>query len=333
MTIFQKFLKCLLTPIAWPIVRMPGKSHRGALPVLLQDERTTHSNVERHVRALAEDIGERTIRQGLDRAAQYIRDQMELLGFQVGEQEFFLDGQRYCNLDSQITGAKFPERILVVGAHYDTVFGTPGADDNATGVAALLELARMLKDAQPDCTIRLVFFANEEHPLHQHIWEAMGSWFYAKRCHDRNENVIGMLSLEMLGVYSEVEGSQKYPAPFNLFYPTKGNFIGFVGNLRSRSFVHKVVSTFRRHTAFPSEGVAAPEMIKDIARSDHWAFWQFNWPALMVTDTSNFRYPLYHTPHDTCDKLDFEKLARVTRGISRTVLDLASHRLVDKGIA
>lgn len=151
----------------------------------------------------------------------------------------------------------------------------------------------------------------------------MGSVVYAKRCRERNENVVGMLSLETIGCYSDAKGSQKYPAPFNLFFPSRGNFIGFVGNRGSKRFVRDVVKSFRRHTKFPSEGVAAPERITGIGWSDHWAFWQQGYPGLMVTDTAPFRYVHYHEPTDTPDKIDYDRTARVVAGMARVVTELA----------
>jgi len=322
--LLQTSLKWILYPLVRRIIAMPGRNHVGPLPAFTDAERQIRDNLHRHVSALAVDIGERSVRSGLNEAADYCKRSLTALGYAVSEHEFELDGRTYRNIETEIKGTSRPDEVLVIGAHYDSQFNTPGADDNASGVAALFEIARLLKDSKPARTVRLVAFTNEEHPLNVEAWASMGSWFYAKRSHDRKENIVGMLSLEMLAVYSDAEGSQQYPAPFHLFYPTVGNFIGFVGNSSSRDLVHKCIGSFRSHTAFPSEGTAAPDFIKDIGRSDHWSFWQFGWQAVMVTDTSNFRYPLYHTPGDTIDKLDFERFARVTAGLARTVDALAN---------
>jgi Zn-dependent M28 family amino/carboxypeptidase len=225
------------------------------------------------------------------------------------------------NYIAEKRGSTQPEEIIVVGAHYDTVPGSPGADDNATGVAALLELARMLRHVDLPKTVRFVAFANEEHP--GGTWESMGSYAYARSCHERKENIIAMLSLEMLGCYSSAQDSQKYPSPLNLFYPKVANFIAFVANSKSRMLVKQCVKVFRKSMKFPCEGAAAPESIKDIARSDHWAFWQFGYPGLMVTDTSNFRYQFYHQAEDTPDKLDFISFTTVVVGLSHIVCDIA----------
>jgi Zn-dependent M28 family amino/carboxypeptidase len=210
----------------------------------------------------------------------------------------------------------------VIGAHYDSVAGTAGANDNASGVAALLELGRLLKKTKPERTVRLVAFVNEEPPWFQ--TEEMGSLVYARRAKKRGERIVAMLALETIGCYSDLPKSQHYPAPFNMFYPDTGNFIAFVGNLRSRSLLRRAIGTFRATTPFPSEGVAAPESISGIGWSDHWSFWQEGYPALMVTDTAPFRYLHYHESEDTPEKLDYERMARVVTGLGRVAMELAT---------
>jgi Zn-dependent M28 family amino/carboxypeptidase len=200
--------------------------------------------------------------------------------------------------------------------------GTVGADDNATGVAAILELARMLHDSKLRKTIRFVLFVNEEPPFFQ--TDTMGSLVYARQLKRENAAVSAMLSLEMLGYYSEASGSQKYPAALGWLYPSQGNFIGFVGKADSPELVRRAIRSFRETTSFPSEGVAAPVEWPGVGWSDHWSFWQAGYPAIMITDTAIFRNPYYHTPRDTADKLDFAKMARVVEGIRRVVEDLSS---------
>jgi Zn-dependent M28 family amino/carboxypeptidase len=213
-------------------------------------------------------------------------------------------------------------RIIVIGAHYDSARGAVGADDNGSGVAALLELARLLKSVQPaeGLEMRLIFYVNEELP-----WfgtEKMGSLVHASGLAREERQVVAMLSLETIGWYSDAPGSQRYPFPFNLLYPSTGDFIGFVANPRSRRLLHRVIASFRRHTAFPSEGGVGLESIAGVSWSDQWAYWKFGWPAVMVTDTAPFRYPHYHTLRDTPDKLDYDRLTRVVRGLEGVVRDL-----------
>jgi len=169
--------------------------------------------------------------------------------------------------------------------------------------------------------LRLVFYVNEELP-----WfgtEQMGSLVHASRLHREGREVVAMLSLETIGWYSDSAGSQRYPFPFNLLYPSTGDFIGFVANPRSRNLVRQVVGSFRRYAAFPSEGAVGPESIAGVSWSDQWAYWKFGWPAVMVTDTAPYRYPHYHTLHDTPDKLDYERLARVVKGLEAVTRELA----------
>lgn len=214
--------------------------------------------------------------------------------------------------------------IIVVGAHYDSFDDSPGANDNATGVASVLALAERFIDARPSRTLRFVLFADEEPPYFQS--EEMGSLTYARACRDAGERVIGMISVETIGWYSDEPGSQKYPAPLGAVYPDKGNFIGFVANPRSRIFLREVITSFRESTEFPSEGGALPGVLPGIGWSDHWAFWQSGFAALMVTDTAPFRYPHYHTVLDTPDKVDSERIARVTMGLERVIRALVRER-------
>jgi Zn-dependent M28 family amino/carboxypeptidase len=197
----------------------------------------------------------------------------------------------------------------------------PGANDNGTGVAAVLEIARMLKGVPlKSRTLRLVLFVNEEPPYDRTPY--MGSVRYAHMLKEHNVRVAGMMSLETLGCFSDEPGSQKYPAPFGLIFPSKANFIAFIAMPGSRSFLHDVVASFRRHTDFPTIGGTAPDQIDGIGWSDHWSFWQLGYPAVMVTDTALFRYRHYHKATDTPDKVDFKKLARITLGLEQTVRDL-----------
>ncbi len=211
---------------------------------------------------------------------------------------------------------------MVVGAHYDSVAGTRGANDNASGTAAVLEVARLLAGRDLARTVRFVAFVNEEPPYFK--TEQMGSRVYARRSRERGERIVAMLSIETIGYYRDEPGTQKYPFPFSLFYPAEGNFIGFVGNLGSRSLVRRCVGSFRSHAAFPSEGAALPGWITGVDWSDHWSFWKEGYAAVMVTDTAPFRYPWYHDSADTADRLDYERTARVVAGIARVVADLAS---------
>ena len=212
---------------------------------------------------------------------------------------------------------------VVVGAHYDSAPGAPGANDNGSGAAAVIELARLLADLKGATArrIRLVLFVNEEPPYFR--TEEMGSWQYASALAARQERVVAMYSLETIGYYSDKPGSQRYPFPFGLIFPDRGDFLAFVGTLAARPLVRASIASFRAHTKFPTVGGVAPTFIPGIDWSDHWAFTEHGFPAIMLTDTAPFRYPHYHTFLDTPDKIDFERLARVVKGIERMVRDAA----------
>jgi hypothetical protein len=317
-------LPLLILTGVWFVTGMPGRSWTGPLPPLTDREHLIRDNLRRHVAALAGRIGERNVwrPEAMAAAAGYIRKTLEGAGYGVNLQAFPSHGLTLNNIEAVLPGYGAADEIIVVGAHYDTVADCPGANDNASGVAAMLELARLLAGSTLPRTVRFVAFANEEAPFF--YGNEMGSNLYAMRAQAQGERIEAMLSLETLGYYSDEPGTQKYPFPFRWFYPDTGNFVGFVGNLSSRSLVRRAVGAYRASTAFPSEGVAAPSGIEGIHWSDHWSFWQAGYPAIMVTDTAPFRYPHYHGTTDTPQKLDYTGLARVTGGLAEVVAVLAS---------
>lgn len=304
------------------MVSMPGRSYSGPLSALSSDESDLERRLEGHVSYLAGKIGERNViaYEALQNTAQYIEEFLKAQGYNVKSQEYVTQMRKVRNLIAEIPGGARASEIVVIGAHYDTVDDCPGADDNSSGVAGLLELARRLKGAHPSRTLRFVAFVNEETPWSQ--TEKMGSRVYARQAHKLNENIVAAISLETIGMYSDAEGSQQYPAGLGVFYPSKGNFIGFVGNLSSRPLVREVVKSFRAGSSFPSEGTAAPQDIPGVGWSDHWSFWQEGYPAIMVTDTAPFRNKNYHRPTDTADTLDYARMARVIHGLEKVVVDL-----------
>jgi hypothetical protein len=307
--------------------RVPGSSYRGALAPLSDEERAIETELRAHVEKLAGEIGERNmfLPAALEAAAAYIRAEFTAMGYAVRAQEYTTQGKAVKNLEAELPAPQHsPKRgeIVIFGAHYDSVAGAPGANDNASGVAALLALARRARAMQLARTVRFVAFVNEEPPFFTAT--GMGSRVYARACRERGDKIVAMLSLETLGYYTDAPSSQQYPFPFGLLYPSTGNFVTFVGNFRSRDLLHRAMRAFREQTKFPSEGAAAPEAIPGIGWSDHWAFWKEGYPAIMVTDTALFRYPHYHTTHDTPDKLTYDRMARVTRGLLDVLTHLAS---------
>jgi len=240
----------------------------------------------------------------------------------VSEERFEVGGQPVVNLIVERRGSVRPGEIVVVGAHYDSAAGTPGANDNGTGVALLLEMARALKDAPLPRTIRYAAFVNEEPPYY--FSENMGSRVHARGARSRGENIVGMISLETIGYYSAAPGTQRYPFPFGFFYPHTGDFLTVVGNLRSRGLVVDFMRHFMTATDFPVEGAATFEWIPGINWSDHWSFWTEGYPAVMLTDTAPFRYPHYHGAHDLPEQVVAPDFARASHGIIAAVRGLAS---------
>jgi Zn-dependent M28 family amino/carboxypeptidase len=276
-----------------------------------------------HVEMLAGRIGERNIWQfdRLRQAADYIFDTFAATGYTPSRQCFEVSRVPVCNVEATLTGTSRAGEILVIGAHYDSVPQCPGANDNGIGVAAVLDLARRFAGTPCARTLRFVAFVNEEPPFFQTA--QMGSVVYARAAKARGDRIIGMLSLETMGYYSNERGSQRYPVPMTLLYPDTGNFIGFVSNLASARLLFSARRAFKERTSFPVQSAALPSAVPGAGWSDHWAFWQAGYPAIMVTDTAPFRYPWYHTPDDRPDKVCFQEFAEVVDGLEHVVLTLA----------
>ena len=217
------------------------------------------------------------------------------------------------NLEVSRPGKTRPQEIVLVGAHYDTVEGSPGADDNASGIAALLELSHLFASVETECTLRFVAFTNEEPPFF--FWGRMGSAVYAETAKARGEDIRLMISLEMLGAYSDRPGSQGYPPFLKHFYPDRGNFIAMVSNRASREELRQLVAAFQAHSDFPVESLATFEFVPGVAWSDHLSFWRQGYPAMMVTDTAFYRNAAYHSAADTPERLNYPAMAQVVEGL------------------
>jgi Zn-dependent M28 family amino/carboxypeptidase len=280
--------------------------------------------LKRHVQKLAGEIGERNVFRlsALEEAADYIEKVWSDQGYEVVGPPYVTRRVLCKNLEITHWGQSRREQIILVGAHYDSIQGGPGADDNASGVAALLEISRCLASGPTERTVRFVAFVNEEPPFF--FWNQMGSMVYARAARGRGDDIRMMMSLEMLGYYDQRLNSQRYPPFLGFWRPSKGNFIAFVSNLRSRRQLRRTAALFRAQSGFPTEQVAAPGIVPGISWSDHLSFWRQGYPALMVTDTAFYRYPYYHTPWDTPDRLDYDGMARVADGLCRTVVELAN---------
>lgn len=276
----------------------------------------------RHVQMLAGEIGERNVFRpaALEAAARYIESEFAGIGYGVGRQTYLTHGLTCANLEVVLPGRRQARESIVVGAHYDTVPGSPGADDNASAVAALIEIARSLMGHAPARTLRLVAFVNEEPPYF--FWGKMGSGQYARAARRRQEDIRLMISLEMLGYYRDEPGSQAYPPLFRNFHPGRGNFIAFVSNFRSRRPMRRAARAFRNHSRFPLETTATFGWIPGVAWSDHLSFWRAGYRAFMCTDTAFFRNPHYHSADDTPEKLDYARLAELTEGLAAMLKEL-----------
>jgi len=304
--------------VLW-MTSVPGRSHSGPLPPLTAEEARLAERLREHVQVIGSRPHNVAYQRELEQAALYIEEVLASLGYQLRRQTYEADGLEVRNIEVMIEPATAAAETLVLGAHYDSYLFAPGANDNATGVAAVLELARLLRDLRnrSPLRIRLVLFVNEEPPFSHS--ELMGSLVYARALNRSGEPVLGMMSLETLGCYTDAENSQNYPWPLGLLYPSTGNFVAFVGLVSSRCFVRRTVETFRGLVPFPSVGGTAPGFIPGIDWSDHWSFEQVGIPALMITDTALYRYPYYHTIEDTPDKVDYDKLARIVAGLAAVV--------------
>jgi Peptidase family M28 len=318
----------ILALLWWFGMRMPGKNILKAAP-LSPDEVKLREELRADVQKLAGEIGERNMWRyaQLNAAAGFIEDSFSRAGLHPRRDSYELHGQACHNIEVEIPrsqGAAVsspPPPIILIGAHYDSVFGSPGANDNGSGVAAMLALARRFAERKTEHTLRFVAFVNEEPPYF--LSGEMGSLVYAGRCKARGDKIAAMISLETIGYFSDAPNSQTYPSPgLGIFYPKVGNFIGFVANVHSRALLRRVVALFRRHAKIPSEGAALPAFIPGVSWSDQWSFWRHGYPGIMVTDTAPFRYPYYHSANDTPDKIDYDRFALVVSGMEKVIEDL-----------
>ena len=305
----------------WWMLRMPGQSMAGGIAPPTASESTMQARLAGDVGQLAQTIGERNVLlhpQALSAAAAFIERSFQSVGLAPQSQSFTADGVACRNIEVEVRGSGRPAEIVVIGAHYDSIVDSPGADDNASGVAALLALAGFFAHAPQERTIRLVAFANEEPP---YFGEKMGSGFYARRSRARGERIAAMLSLDSVGFYSDADHSQRYPLGLGLFYPSRGNFVAFVGNLQSAGLVREAIGAFRSAAALPSIGAGLPGIIPGVAWSDQFVYWKEGYPAIEITDTAPYRNPAYHTKGDT--RVDLPRLAKFVSGMRRVVETVA----------
>jgi len=293
--------------------------------LLIGDERTSGKkimisieNLKRHVENIHFDRNPYDGYPKLEQAAQYIEREFQKIGWDVKEDTFEWEGRSYKNIVAEKKGMTSPHRVFILGAHYDTVPGSPGADDNASAIAVLLEVARNIQTAPLDGTVRLIAFSLEEYNF-------VGSTHYVEKFQRGEEEILGMISLEMVGFTGP---RQDYPPYLNpKYYPNVGDFIAIIGNERSKELLEKVCRSFKTNIRqLPLEFLIVPgngEGMEEVRLSDHSTFWDHGFPALLVTDTSFLRNPNYHLPSDSMETLDFEFMQNVAVGIYYSVIELA----------
>ena len=299
--------------------RWEGRPLEASVPGELATlQRGLHADVS----FLAETLGPRNPVHyaSLVRAAQWIRARWEGQGYSVREQTFLVDGKECANLEIEIPGRQRPSEIVLVSAQYDTWTDSPGANNNASGMAVLLKLSALLRNYHPDRTLRLVAFTTQEPPYDN--TESQGSIRYARRSREAGENIWVMMSMDAIGIYKHEPGSQRLPFPFSLFYPSRGDFLAFIGDLASRSRVVEATRGFRKGSAFPIAAGSVPRWVKGASWSDHGSFWRFGYRGIQITDTGASRAASHTTREDTIDKIDFPALARITLGMYGSIREL-----------
>ncbi len=303
--------------------KVPGEVRDDDPVTSMYQKMISEDDLRTNVAMLAKTIGER--HSGKYNALKTVATWLESslgpsnMGYEVERQKYKIGDQEFVNLAVELPGTSRRDEIVIVGAHYDSVPGSPAANDNGSGVAALISLANVFVGKKAKRTLRFVAFVNEEPPYFQ--TRNMGSWVYAKRCRERGEKIVAMISLETMGYFTDAPNSQQYPPTIRDQFPTTGNFIAFVGNPKSGALVESAAERFARLSGVPVETAVLPEHLPGVGFSDQWSFWQEGYPAMMVTDTAMFRYPHYHKSSDTPDKLNYPAFFEVVKGM-RGVIEL-----------
>jgi Peptidase family M28 len=303
-------------------VSYPGQSYQGPLAPLSAAETELKSKLYKHVNAMANKIGERHFLRykQLNISTTYITALFRHYGYQPTLQGYQFEVQRFNNIIAEVKGTEQADDVVIVGAHYDTVPMSVGADYNATGIAALIELAGYFKQHPQPFTIRFVAFANKEVPF---IYGPnMGSVRYVGKLMREHTHVVAMYALEGLGYYKTSRYSQRYPYFLSVFRSDVGDFLAFISNYKNQALLSDSLRAFRTSSPFPSQGFTAPNFISSISSSDHWAFWQKGYPAIMITDTLFYRNKNYLRETDTLNTLDFDRFTRAVIGIQHMLENL-----------
>jgi len=315
--------------MAWWLM-MPSSGSIDKSDNLTPNHSMIADQIKKDVVFLADSIGQRNMHTAgtMDASVDFIQERFSSLGFSPEIQTYTLrrgvySGRSASNIIAEITGSGQNHEIIVIGAHYDSVPHSPGANDNASGVAVLLSLAELMANSESSRTIRYVAFANEEPPFFQ--TSDMGSYAYAQRSRDMNEEIIAMIALDGLGYFDDDPKSQSYPLPgLGYAYPDRAEFIGMVTRLRDLSLLNEISAGFNEKGLIPSESAALPGFLPGVNWSDHWSFWKHGYPAILITDTLLFRDPFYHTPNDTPERLNYENMARISTALAHAIQKLDS---------
>lgn len=297
----------------------PGASASSTPPPLTSDEDDLKQALQRHVTALARDIGSRHVSDmpRLGRAAEYIEGSLRRSGLTLTRHNVDANGKGGAIVVAELTGTTQPREIVLVGASYDSPRHSPGANCNASGAAALIELGNRLAGSTYDRTLRLCFFVLSESPYAGS--DKQGAYQYARMCVEKKETLVAGLVLDGLGSWSDADGSQSAPFPFTFSYPGRGNFLAFVGDFDSRAFMQRALTTFRANSRLPSEGCTVPRVFPGFSASNAGALARAGVPTVLVTDTGSLRSEVYGTESDTVDRIQFEGMARATGGLVQVV--------------
>jgi len=324
-------LVIIIVFLAYSVLKIKFTSSVSAPGSALNPSQDTIRRLYEHVKHLSVRIGSRSIYdyEKLEATKHYILSYLKDLGYTPILQDYNYNGKAYSNIIVSIKSTEHPGETVVIGAHYDTVYDTPGADDNASSVAVLLEICRALKDFSPRRALKMIFFTLEEPPLFRSKF--MGSYIYASEAKARGENISAMVCLEMVGYYDDKEGGQTFPLPFmSTVYPSTPNFIAVVGNLTSRNLVEKIKKSINKSSGIPVETLSTVSFVPGVDFSDHRSFWKMGYPAVMITDTAFYRNPNYHSVKDTIDTLNFNKMSNLLVGLVQVVKDLSGPTQTEK---
>ncbi len=301
---------------------MPGSSFRGPPPALSPEEQRIEIRLRDAVGSLSGPLSPRSLAHAekLEAAAAFLEHAFAEVGYEVSTQPFEVNGRTVRNVEAELRGGR---ELVVVGAHYDSFAHVPGANDNGSGAAAVLEIARLLRGKVLARTVLFVLFVNEEPPYFQTA--TMGSRVHARRARERGEPIALMINIDMIGCYRD---DDVYDLPFSALFGKRGDFVVFLANPSSSGRLRQSVGLFRAAVQFPSEGLIVPEFYSDAAASDHASYWREGYDAVYVTDTGPMRGCPWHGADDTPDAIDFPKMSRVVAGLASVVQGLADGRSI-----